>query len=302
MSFGWIARFQSVLVVIIIAFMAVKMGGNDEVIKNLKETGVRAIAISLVSLFTTVLSLCCVRKALGYNKFAERKINSKIVTCENVEKQQQDYSNIGLTATTKAIIIFMIIGFIAGYIIFARIMPEKYIIMSKISGAIVTGGLYLLVGTVSFDLGLDKTFLKRFENDGPIILVFPFVSAVSTVVTMLIFSCIFDLTFKEAMAIACTFCWYSLGPNIIMEAGMIYIGALSFATNFFRVIFSIILIPFVSKKVGYIETTGMPLAASMDVCISVIEKSTNKQTTVYAFVSGLIFTALVPLIVPLIVS
>ncbi|MBR5489465.1 MAG: LysO family transporter, partial [Firmicutes bacterium] len=55
-------------------------------------------------------------------------------------------------------------------------------------------------------------------------------------------------------------------------------------------------------RVGYLETVGMPCAAAMDVCIATITQATNKETAVYAFASGVLFTAAIPIVVPLIVG
>ena len=51
--------------------------------------------------------------------------------------------------------------------------------------------------------------------------------------------------------------------------------------------FSILLIPFVAKKIGYIETTGMPGAAAMDVCLPIVEKSTRSDIAVYSLYQDL---------------
>lgn len=62
------------------------------------------------------------------------------------------------------------------------------------------------------------------------------------------------------------------------------------------------LIPVVAKKIGYIETTGMPGAAAMDVCLPIVEKSTRSDIAVYSFVSGVTLSILVPVLVPLILG
>jgi len=69
-----------------------------------------------------------------------------------------------------------------------------------------------------------------------------------------------------------------------------------------RELFSILLIPLVARRIGYIETTGMPGAAAMDVCLPIVEKSTRSDIAVYSFVSGVIMSTLVPIMVPLIIG
>ena len=77
---------------------------------------------------------------------------------------------------------------------------------------------------------------------------------------------------------------------------------MAFLHNVMRELFSILFIPLVAKKIGYIETTGMPGAAAMDVCLPIVEKSTRSDIAVYSFVSGVILSTAVPIMVPLIIG
>ena len=87
-----------------------------------------------------------------------------------------------------------------------------------------------------------------------------------------------------------------------MEAGMISAGAYAFLTNFLRDMISILVIPWVADRFGYVETVGLPQAAAMDVCIATIEGATNKATTALAFFSGALFTIFIPVFLPIIAA
>ena len=87
-----------------------------------------------------------------------------------------------------------------------------------------------------------------------------------------------------------------------MEAGYITASAVAFLHNVMRELFSILFIPLVAQKIGYIETTGMPGAAAMDVCLPIVEKSTRSDIAVFSFVSGVILSILVPVLVPVIIG
>jgi uncharacterized membrane protein YbjE (DUF340 family) len=58
----------------------------------------------------------------------------------------------------------------------------------------------------------------------------------------------------------------------------------------------------VAETFGYIETVGLPQAAAMDVCIATIEGATNKATTALAFFSGVVFTMVIPVFLPILVG
>ena len=207
-----------------------------------------------------------------------------------------------LSGSTVRIGIAVLVGLIAGYLVVLRFGLLRFDLTNKAIGVYITYALYTMVFLVGVDMGLDGTAIQKFKQAGVRILVFPFTTGFATIITVLICGYFMPLTVREILSIGCTFCWYSLAPNIIMEAGYVNAGAIAFLANFMRVIFSLILIPTIAGKVGYLETTGMPIAAAMDVCIATIQGATNKETSMCAFVSGCVYTAIVPLVVPLIVA
>lgn len=152
------------------------------------------------------------------------------------------------------------------------------------------------------DLGLDGTVIANFRRVGLRILAFPAAVIIGTLIGALAVCPLLALSLRECLAVGCGFGWYTLAPGIIMEAGHLTASAVSFLHNVMRELFSIILIPLVAKKIGYIETTGMPGAAAMDVCLPIVEKSTRSDIAVYSFVSGVIMSILVPVLVPLMIG
>jgi len=58
-----------------------------------------------------------------------------------------------------------------------------------------------------------------------------------------------------------------------------------------------VLIPVIARKVGYIETVSLPGAAAMDVCLPIVEKATKSHIAVYSFVSGVVLSVAVPVMV-----
>ena len=110
------------------------------------------------------------------------------------------------------------------------------------------------------------------------------------------------MSLRECLAVGSGFGWYTLAPGIIMEAGYLTASAVSFLHNVMRELLAIVFIPLVAKKIGYLETTAMPGAAAMDVCLPIVEKATRSEIAVYSFVSGVILSILVPVLVPIIIG
>ena len=106
---------------------------------------------------------------------------------------------------------------------------------------------------------------------------------------------------RESMAVSAGFGWYTLAPVILSEYNA-QVSAISFMYNVMREMLGIVLIPLVAKYIGYVECTSLPGAAAMDVCLPIVEKATAPNITIYSFVSGLILSISVPILVPLLVG
>ena len=57
-----------------------------------------------------------------------------------------------------------------------------------------------------------------------------------------------------------------------------------------REIFAIVSIPWVAKKVGYVECASLAGAAAMDSLLPVVVGATHERITIYSFVSGVILS------------
>ena len=208
----------------------------------------------------------------------------------------------GGNSTTVAIIASVAAGMAFGYLVIRRMFEGNMDQFDSLAGLTIKIGLCLLLVFIGLDLGLDGTVVDNFKKVGLRILVFPAVVIVGTLAGAAACSLFMEFSLKECLAIGAGFGWYTLAPGIIMENGYVTASAVAFLHNVMRELFSIIFIPLIAKKIGYIETTGMPGAAAMDVCLPIVEKSTRSDIAVYSFVSGVILSTAVPIMVPLIIG
>ena len=302
--FGWIGPVLAWVVRILVFLMGLRIGSNEEVVENLAAIGVQSLLIAVVSLAFTVAAVHAARRAAGFNRFGRR-------CTEAGQKEEKQPAHKKADAGEKTPILsrsnlFMLAsvaaGFACGYLAVLKLQLTDYETLYGLSGLFVSTGLYVMVFLVGMDMGFDSNTFRALQGSGLFMLVIPVVTAVATLAAVLLCSLFMPLTLQEAAAVACSYCWYSLAPNIIMEAGFAVAGAYSFLTNFLRVLLSLITIPLVAARVGYLETVGMPCGASMDVCIGTIQISTSRETALYAFVSGVFFMVIIPVLVPLIVG
>ena len=299
-KFGWIGRFLPLVVTALIFTMGFRIGENAEVVANIGTIGLQSLIMALVTMAITILVLGFVRRALGYNRFGLFGGSSEAGGSGSADAGEDgDGEKPRFSKSTLRYLIAVLLGFLLGYLLVVRAGVFSYETASSVTGTFVTYALYLMVFLVGMDMGFDGSLPQVFKATGVKAFAIPLATAAATIVGMLLCNLFMGIGLKESILIGCTFGWYSLGPNIIMEAGMISAGAYAFLVNFLRDMISILVIPWVARKFGYVETVGLPQAAAMDVCIATIEGATNKATTALAFFSGAVFTMVIPVLLPI---
>ena len=194
---------------------------------------------------------------------------------------------------TKAIVCSVVCGMLAGYFF----LPDWFI---DISGNLLVVGLCVLLFFVGMDIGKEGTVVENFKKAGWRVLVFPFAIIIGTYAGSLVAGLILpSLGLRDALAVGSGFGWYTLAPVMLAEYST-SVSAVSFMHNVMRELLGILLIPIIAKKIGYIETVSIPGAAAMDVCLPVVEKATRGDIAVYSFISGVVLSIAVPILVGLV--
>lgn len=296
-SFSWIGRFLPIVVTLLIFTMGFRIGENREVVSNIGTIGIMSLVMAVVSLAICIPATSAVRRLLGYDRYGMRR--GEDASPERARSERKGKTKL-LTPSTIRYLCAVVLGFLLGYILVIKASVFSFETASSVSGTFVTYALYVMVFLVGMDMGFDGSLPQVFRSTGIRAIAFPLTVAFATMIAMAVMSVFVELNVKEMICVGCTFGWYSLGPNIIMDAGMITAGAYAFLVNFLRDMISILIIPWVADRFGYVETIGLPQAAAMDVCIATIEGATNKATTALAFFSGAVFTIIIPVFLPII--
>lgn len=295
---SWTGKVQTVAIIILVLLMGMRMGSNEEITANLSTIGISALLITLVIMGMAIGAIFITRKLLGIDKYGRMQDKNQPAESETAGEHEES----GMNMMTIYIVIAVIVGMAFGYFAIRQMFEGNMAAFDEFAGLGIKVGLCMLLIFVGMDLGLDGTVVENFKNVGFRILIFPIVTIIGTLGGGVVVSFFLELSLKECLAIAAGFGWYTLAPGIIMEAGYLTASAVAFLHNVMRELLSIIFIPLIAKKIGFIETTGMPGAAAMDVCLPIVEKSTRSDIAVYSFVSGVILSILVPVLVPLIIG
>jgi uncharacterized membrane protein YbjE (DUF340 family) len=133
------------------------------------------------------------------------------------------------------------------------------------------------------------------------VILVPVAVAVGTLSFTLIGSLLLPVGVKDSVASTAGFGWYSLAPTLLQSYSLA-VSATAFLSNVMREIFAIVSIPWVAKKVGYVECASLAGAAAMDSLLPVVVGATHERITIYSFVTGVILSMAVPILIPLIIG
>lgn len=293
---GWVGTAQSASVIALVFIMGIRIGSNDQIVGNLGSYGLYSAIYTLVILAMSAVAISIARRLLKMNRYG---LVVKAETAESGKSEQQENQAGGrIDKMTLLIVGGVIAGIIVGYFVCGRIFTDTVAFEAGLSLAI-TIGLCVLLIFVGLDLGIEGQVINNFKNAGLRILALPVAVALGTMAGAVVCSVLLPVSMGESLAIGCGFGWYSLGAGILMDAGYMTAGAISFMHNVMREVFSIILVPIVARYVGYVEAIALPGAPGMDVCLPIVERSTSGTVAVYSFISGLALSLSVAFLVPL---
>lgn len=195
---------------------------------------------------------------------------------------------------TKKILAVLAAGILAGLFI----MPES---VYDSTGLLMDIGLCLLLFFVGIDLGNNKDLFKNLKTVGFKVLTVPAATIIGSLTGGIICSFIFKLDIFGSLAIASGMSWYTLSAIIITPVSA-ELGAVAFLSNVFREILAFVFIPVIAKRIGYLETIAAGAAISMDTGLPIITKNTSQEVALISFISGVIISLSVTVLVPIFVG
>ena len=287
--------------------MGLRMGSNEQVISNLGSIGLMSLVITICCIGGSMGAIFLTRKIFGMDRkgrfiadLTEMREGGLTV---HQSSGQDGQEGMDLKST------FFILGIVAaGMLIGAFFIlgraPQFLETFDTASNNALIVLLCILMLFVGLDLGGSEEVIRSIRRAGFRVLAFPFATMIGTMAAGVCACLLMGMTLKEGSAVCIGFGWYSYAPIVIAGAGQEYMiaSAISFMHNVIREVAGIIFIPLVAQKIGYLESTGVPGIAAMDVCLPIVERSCGPNAVVYAFATGVIMCVVTSLGVPLIMG
>ncbi|MBM6830427.1 lysine exporter LysO family protein [Anaerotignum lactatifermentans] len=191
---------------------------------------------------------------------------------------------------SKAILIALALGIGAG-----AVMPDG---LGNFLDAASSYMLLILLFSVGIDMGVNREVFGQIRRMGLRILVIPLGVVLGSLAGGALGAAILGMGMKEGLAITSGLGWYSLSGILMTEAGNPVGGTISFLSNVFREVLTFLVVPVLAGRNVY--TAIAPAGATaMDTTLPLLSKYTDSKTAILAFVSGVICTLVVPVLVPI---
>ncbi|WP_053955305.1 lysine exporter LysO family protein [Inediibacterium massiliense] len=166
---------------------------------------------------------------------------------------------------------------------------------------IIDIGLCLLLFFVGLDMGRNKDAFSQIKKMGLKILLIPLMIGIGSIVGSIVGGFLLHLPINESSAVGAGFGWYTLSAMMLTQYSP-ELSALAFISNVVREIIALISIPFVARYIGDFEAIAPSGATAMDTTLPIISNATNSQTAIVAFITGVILSSSVPILVPILIN
>ena len=275
----WLSRLQMAVLFMIILSLGIQLGANEEVAESVGIIGLAALISALLAMAGSLLFGYLLRRfLLKLDRFGSAGGES------------------GTEADSGGVILAAVI---VGAFLGRAVLPEA---VTRRCAPAVSLGLDVMLFLVGLDLGVQGESIRSMIRDaGARPLLLPLAVVAGSLSFGALTALVLPFSPRETAAVAAGMGWYSLAPSILAPYSL-KLSAIAFLSNIIRELLSILLVPFVARRIGYLESVAIAGATAMDTLLPVILKAADRRITVYAFTSGLVCSLLVPVLVPLMIA
>ena len=236
----WLGRFQTAALLLLIVTLGAELGANDEIVSSLAAIGLNALIITLTSMVGSLLAVHILRK---YLLELDAQGRSRSEAAREETAQEQGHVHVDHTLTVL-IVASVVLGMLAGHFF----LPDA---VTAHCGAVINLGLYLLLFLVGLDMGRQGNMLQDIRAAGFRVFLVPLAAAVGTLALTALVGLFLPMGAKDCAAAAAGFGWYSLAPTLLAPYSL-SVSATAFLSNIMHELFSIVAVPAVAQRIGYI--------------------------------------------------
>ena len=273
-------------VLVLLFSMGLRIGVDKNTLSQLGSFGLQAFIFAIAAILGSVLAVVFLEKAvIGTSLILPQQAGLEVNTGETAHPYRM----------TCAIIGALVVGILGGIFL----LPESWTYHLPTVTSLALDFTLVMVG---IDLGLSRDIWKHMLKVGWQVFLAPLGVVLGSIGAAMLVGLCFGWELREGGAVGAGFGWYSLSGVIISDLHSISLGTIAFLSNIFREVLSIILAPFLAKRVGPLALVAPSGATAMDSTLPLLVAVGPKGVGIVAIISGLTLSLLVPVLVPLVLG
>lgn len=283
---------MTVGVVFLLFTMGLRLGVDHSILSQLGLFGLQALLYSSLSVLMSLVGVYILESIVLRKTFSEKQSIFELNQSESTRGQLKESQSAHPYHMTVLILGAVLAGMTTGYTIFP-VSAQNSISLAT------TLALDFTLFVVGIDLGQNRGVWSQMFRMGWRILLAPFGILMGSILAGILVGVMLGYSWREGAAVCAGFGWYSLSGVLISNLHSVSLGTIAFLTNAFREILSILLAPFLARKVSPLLLVAPGGATTMDSTLPLLVSVGPEGMGVIAFVSGFTLTSLVPFLVPL---
>jgi len=198
----------------------------------------------------------------------------------------------------KYIIAALLLGGVAGYL---NANWSSIVSSVWVSDYLLNASLMLLLFVMGVAFAIDKDSFSKIRRTGLKILIVPLAIALGTILGGVVSALVLGINVVATAAVSAGYGWYTLAGPLVGQIFGAKWGALGFAANFLRELFTILTVSLMVRVDKYAPTASGG-ATAMDTTLPVIVRYCGSDALITAFSSGFILSLIAPFTIMAIAS
>ena len=153
-----------------------------------------------------------------------------------------------------------------------------------------------MLAAVGMSLGFDSRAWRILRDLKGWVVLVPLMIIVGTFLGGVAAWTMLDMSFRDVMAVAAGFGYYSLSSMLINQLADVSLGSMALISNMVRELVTLLFAPLFARVFGGLGPLSAAGAAS-DTCLPAIIRTSGERNTILRIFSGMVLTIAVPIFV-----
>lgn len=279
-------RGMMIGVLILLLTMGLRIGVDKEILAQLGNFGLQAFIFAMAAILGSVGAVILLEKLfVKKDQLLPEQDTVEVTASENAHPYRM----------TGAIIGAFVLGIFWGIMLFPELWNGYLPMITDLA-------LDFTLVMVGIDIGLNREIWRHMVNVGWKVFLAPVGVVVGSILAAMLVGLCLGWDLREGGAVGAGFGWYSLSGVLISDLHSVSLGTIAFLSNIFREVLSILLAPFLAKKVGPLALVAPSGATAMDSTLPLLVAVGPKGISIVGIISGFSLSLLVPILVPLVLG